>query len=57
MLELHATKQHQQRVLVSDTVAGITFPKYFAAATLEHNGTTHYFISEETRASSRHATV
>lgn len=49
MLELHATKQHQERVLVSDTVAGITFPRYFAAATLEHDGTTHYFISEETR--------
>ena len=30
-------------------VAGITFPKHFAAATLDHGGTTHYFISEETR--------
>jgi len=27
MLDLHSTKQHQQRVLVSDTVAGISFPK------------------------------
>jgi YHS domain-containing protein len=49
MLEMHATKQHQQRVMVSDTVAGITFPKYYAAATLDHDGTTYYFISEETR--------
>lgn len=49
MLELHSTKQHQQRVMVSDTVAGITFPKYYAAATLDHDGTTYYFISEETR--------
>ena len=26
-LELHATKQYQDRVMVSDTVAGISFPK------------------------------
>ena len=48
-LELHSTKQYQERVMVSDTVAGISFPKYFAAATLDHDGTTYYFISEETR--------
>ena len=48
-LELHATRQHQERVMVSDTVAGISFPKYFAAATLDHDGQTYYFISEETR--------
>ncbi len=48
-LELHTTKQYQERVMVSDTVAGISFPKYFAAATLEHEGKTYYFISEETR--------
>jgi hypothetical protein len=48
-LELHATKQYQEKAMVSDTVAGISFPRYFAAATLEHGGTTYYFISEETR--------
>lgn|GEM_PF-3314107 len=48
-LEMHSTKQHQERVMVSDTVAGISFPKYFAASTLEYEGTTYYFISEETR--------
>ena len=48
-LELHSTKQYQERVMVSDTVAGISFPKYFAAATLDHDGQTYYFISEETR--------
>jgi YHS domain-containing protein len=48
-LELHATKQYQERVMVSDTVAGITFPRYYAAATLDHEGRTYYFISEETR--------
>ena len=36
-------------MLVSDTVAGISFPKYFAAATLDHGGTTYYFVSDETR--------
>jgi YHS domain-containing protein len=48
-LELHATKQYQERAMVSDTVAGISFPKHFAAATLEHDGQTYYFISDETR--------
>lgn len=48
-LELLSTKQYQERAMVSDTVAGITFPKYFAAATLDHEGTTYYFISEESR--------
>jgi YHS domain-containing protein len=48
-LELHETKQYQERVMVSDPVAGVTFPKYFAAATLDHGGTTYYFVSEESR--------
>jgi hypothetical protein len=48
-LELHSTKQYQERVMVSDPEAGISFPKYFAAATLEHEGHTHHFISQETR--------
>jgi YHS domain-containing protein len=48
-MEMLSTKQYQERVMVSDTVAGINFPKYFAAATLDHDGKTYYFISEETR--------
>jgi hypothetical protein len=48
-LELHATKQYQEKVMVTDPVAGISFPKYFAAATLDHGGTTHHFISDESR--------
>jgi len=48
-LELHLTKQYQDRVLVTDTVAGISFPKYFAATTLDHGGTTYYFVSDATR--------
>lgn len=49
MLEMRETKQHQARMLVSDVVAGVTFPKFYAAATLDHEGTTYYFISEQTR--------
>jgi YHS domain-containing protein len=48
-LEMHTTKQYQERAMVSDTVAGVSFPKYFAAATLDHDGRTYYFISEESR--------
>jgi hypothetical protein len=48
-LELHSTKQYQERVMVSDTVAGVSFPRHFAASTLDHDGHTHYFISEESR--------
>jgi YHS domain-containing protein len=48
-LELHATKEHQERVMVSDTVAGVSFPRHFAAATLDHEGHTYHFISEESR--------
>jgi len=48
-LEMNLTKQYQESMLVSDTVAGITFPKNFAASTLEHGGTTYYFVSGESR--------
>jgi hypothetical protein len=40
---------YQKRVSVSDTAAGIGFPKDFAGATLDHDGKTNDFISEETR--------
>jgi hypothetical protein len=43
-LELHLTRQYQERVLVTDTIASISFPKFFAASTLEHGGTTYYFV-------------
>ena len=48
-LEMHATKEHQIRAMVSDTVAGMSFPKHYAAATLDYDGATYYFISEDTR--------
>jgi hypothetical protein len=48
-VELLSTKQYQERAMVTDPVAGISFPKYFAAATLEQDGRTSYFISDESR--------
>ena len=48
-VELLSTKQYQDKVLVADPVAGVSFPKYFAAATLDHEGTTYHFLSDETR--------
>jgi hypothetical protein len=35
--------------MVSDLVAGISFPKYFAAASLERDGTTRYSLGDESR--------
>jgi YHS domain-containing protein len=48
-MEMHSTKQYQERAMVSDPIAGISFPKYFAATTLEQDGKTFYFVSDETR--------
>jgi hypothetical protein len=36
-------------LLVTGTVAGISFPRHFAASTLDHGGTTYDFVSDETR--------
>ena len=35
--------------MVVDPVAGVTFPKFAAAATLERNGKTYYFVAEKTK--------
>jgi YHS domain-containing protein len=47
---LHENQYYLKDFLVDDPIAGVRFPKYAAAATLDANGTTYYFISEETRA-------
>jgi hypothetical protein len=47
-LQLHLTKQYRERVLVPDTVAGISFSRYLAVSTLDHGGKTYYFISDQT---------
>jgi YHS domain-containing protein len=36
-------------VHVTDRVAGISLPKFFAASILEQGGTTYDFVSDETR--------
>jgi YHS domain-containing protein len=35
--------------MVSDPVAGVRFPKFAAASSLEWGGRTYYFIGDETR--------
>lgn len=48
-LELHQNAYYLKDHLVRDPIADIEFPKYAAAATLDWKGSTHYFISEESR--------
>ena len=47
---LHENQYYLKDYLVDDPIAGVRFPKYAAAATLDTNGKTYYFISDETRA-------
>jgi YHS domain-containing protein len=47
-LALHQNQLYLKDVMVSDPIAGVRFPKFAAATTLVHKGTTHYFIGEET---------
>jgi YHS domain-containing protein len=47
---LHENQYYLKDYLVDDPIAGVRFPKYAAAATLDANGKTYYFISDETRA-------
>lgn len=35
--------------MVEDPVVHVRFPKFAPATTLEENGQTYYFVSEETR--------
>jgi YHS domain-containing protein len=48
-LELHQNSYYLKRHMVRDPIADIEFPTYAAAATLEKNGSTYYFISEDSR--------
>ncbi len=48
-LSLHEHQQYLKDVMVSDPIAGVQFPKFAAAATIEHAGTTYYFIGDATR--------
>jgi YHS domain-containing protein len=44
-----ALREHLKDQWVEDPVAGIRFPKYLAASTLERDGRTYYFVDEDTR--------
>lgn len=45
-LALHENQYYQEEQMVEDPVAKVQFPKFAAAAKLEHNGRTVYFIDE-----------
>ena len=47
-LALHENHYYLQDHMVEDPVAKVRFPKFAAAATLEQNGKTFYFIDEST---------
>jgi len=48
-LSLHENEYYLKEHMVRDPVAGVRFPKYAAAATVEVGGKTYYFIGDETR--------
>ena len=48
-LSLHENEYYLKEHMVSDPVAGVRFPKFAAAATLDWGGKTYYFIGDDTR--------
>jgi YHS domain-containing protein len=46
-LSMEFSPQYQRQHLVVDPVAETQFPKSFAAGSIEHNGQTYYFASQE----------
>ena len=48
-LSLHENEYYLKEHMVQDPVAGVRFPKFAAAATLERGGKTYYFIGDDTR--------
>lgn len=48
-LALNENEYYLKEHMVEDPVAGVRFPKFAAAASLDLNRRTYYFISEETR--------
>ena len=47
-LSLHQNEYYLKDHMVDDPIAGVRFPKFAAAAKLERDGKTYYFIGEET---------
>jgi YHS domain-containing protein len=48
-LSLHENEYYLREHMVEDPIAGVRFPRYAAAATVESSGKTYYFIGEDTR--------
>ncbi|HTI51436.1 MAG TPA: hypothetical protein VL475_10810 [Planctomycetaceae bacterium] len=48
-LSLHQNEYYLKDHMVSDPIAGVRFPKFAAASTLEWQGQKYYFIGEKTR--------
>jgi YHS domain-containing protein len=48
-VRLHESEVYGRSGYVEDPMVNVKFPKFAAGATLEHNGTTYYFINERTR--------
>jgi len=48
-LSLHENEYYLKEHMVSDPVAGVRFPRFAAAATLDWGGKTYYFIGDDTR--------
>ncbi|MBS0263935.1 MAG: hypothetical protein JSS02_18495 [Planctomycetes bacterium] len=48
-MSLHQNEYYLKDHMVADPIAGVRFPKFAAAATLEWQGTQYYFIGEKTR--------
>lgn len=46
---MHFHEQYQKGKLVRDPIIGVEFPKQFAAVSIERDGQTYYFLSDETR--------
>jgi YHS domain-containing protein len=48
-LAMHENEYYLKDHMVEDPIAHVQFPKFAAAATLEWQGKTYYFVGEETR--------
>lgn len=49
-IEIHENELLEKAEFVEDPVAKVKFPKFAAGATLDHNGQTHFFIDDSTKA-------
>lgn len=48
-LSLHENEYYLKDHMVEDPIAGVRFPKFAAATSVDWEGKTHYFIGDETR--------